>query len=648
MKHAWLASSIDVRGVWRWQLWMIGLFVVPLAGLVFYAVLQAPSRMDELVRPSETDLWVEPLGAQRFSVEYVGILSSQAPDWSSAQWQPVNLPHGVELGASIDLPADAPKARAWFRVRVPSSLLGAEAAPGALGVLGLRVMGGGPWSLWVNGQLQHANLSDWRIQWNRPLRAVLPLGTREFFIAVPHAQVQGYAMGSLLLGPVDKVDSAWMERNFWMSDAPKVAAVLAGLLVVVSLHLAISRRQEPVFALFSVNALLWMLSATQWLFDFTGEDTLSVWYGSVVDSSITWSIVFTCIFVWEYQGIAVPRLRIAMLVYAAVMTLITLPVWDWGKNALIAQHTINMLVFMLGMLVLGRHLYRSPRREGVVLLLMMLVQLPLGAHTLLYLTSQKSPDQIYTFPFAVLLLYGAFTYAISRRTLLALNAAEDHEVLLRTQLDEQERRLAQQHAALQRLEIERRLDTQRETIMQDLHDRLGSNLTSALLQARKGGLSPNETVLLLQDLADELRHIGASATQASRNLNELLAELRQRVQNRLTHGGIYLIWDVDTSLGLVLEAPAAQHVLAMLSEAIANVIKHAEATQIRLVARVSGHAVVIRIIDNGRGFDARAVASGRGLPGMRNRALAIGATLEMGAATPHGSCWTLVLPKPNS
>lgn len=627
---------------------MVGLFILPLAGLVLYAVLQAPSRQSELIRPSEVDFWAEPLGPLRFSAENLQRLSGQAPDWASARWQRVTLPNSVELAASIDLPADAPKARAWFRVQVPPELLSDRPASGALGVLGLRIMGGGPWALWVNGQLQHANLADWRIQWNRPLRVSLPLGTREFFIAVPYAQVQGYAMGSLLLGPVDAVDSAWMERNFWMSDAAKIAAAVAGLLVLVGLHLSIARRQEPVFALLSVNALLWFVSALQWTQDFTGQDTLSVWYGSAVDSAITWSIVFTCLFAWEYQKIAVPRLRMAMLIYAGLGTLITLPVWGWAKNALIAQHLINMLVYMLGMLVLAVHLFRNPRREGVVLMLMMSVQLPLGVHTLLNLTSQKSPDQVYTFPFAVLLLYGAFTYATSRRTVLALNAAEQHEVVLRNQLEEQERRLAQQHDRLQRLEVERRLDTQRETIMQDLHDRLGSNLTSALLQARKGGLSANETVLLLQDLADELRHIGASASQSSRNLNELLAELRQRVQNRLTHGGIDLVWDVDPRLGMALDAQAAQHVLALLSEAIANVIKHAQASQIRLMASASGNNVVIRIADNGMGFDPKAVATGRGLPGMRNRARAIGATLEMGAATPRGSWWVLLLPRPNS
>ena len=184
--------------------------------------------------------------------------------------------------------------------------------------------------------------------------------------------------------------------------------------------------------------------------------------------------------------------------------------------------------------------------------------------------------------------------------------------------------------------------------MQDLHDRLGSNLTSALLQARKGSLTPEETVLLLQDLADELRNVGQATSQEARSLNELLAELRQRVQNRLTHGGIYLIWEVNPKLGLKLNAQAAQHVLAMLSEAIANVIKHAEATQIRMEAEREGNEIVITITDNGKGFNAQAVELGRGLTGTKNRAKAIGAQVQMNPALPSGTRWRLVLPVPNS
>ncbi|EWS64715.1 Sensor protein VraS [Hydrogenophaga sp. T4] len=122
-----------------------------------------------------------------------------------------------------------------------------------------------------------------------------------------------------------------------------------------------------------------------------------------------------------------------------------------------------------------------------------------------------------------------------------------------------------------------------------------------------------------------------------RGLNEVLAELRQRVQHRLGHGGIQLVWDVDPALPAVAGRETSQHLRALLSEAIANVIKHAQATQIRLEAREEDGAVVIAVTDNGRGFDPVSAEFGRGLPGMRQRAETLGALLEIESDAKRGA-----------
>jgi signal transduction histidine kinase len=173
---------------------------------------------------------------------------------------------------------------------------------------------------------------------------------------------------------------------------------------------------------------------------------------------------------------------------------------------------------------------------------------------------------------------------------------------------------------------------------------LGSNLTSALLQARTGALSPQETVLLLQDLTDELRHIGRSTAQDDRGLNQVLAELRQRVQHRLEHSGLELVWDVDPMLPRVAGRHTAQNVRAMLSEAIANVIKHAQASRICLSAHVEHGSVQLVLSDNGKGFDPASTEPGRGLPGLQQRARAMGASLRVESVPAQGSRVILTLP----
>lgn len=636
MKPAWPVLSAEAarRTVW----WAALLVALPLAVFSWWTYLQFPSRLQQLTPLKQVQVWHEELGQPVFRQDTVTGIVRTPPDWAAMRWQPAALPYVKELGASVDLPPDAPKRRVWLRLAVPEQVAG----QGRLGLLGTRVMGG-PWAIWVDGQLQQANLSDWRIQWNVPLRVALPLGAREVLLAVPYADPQGFAVGSLYVGPMDVVDTAWRERNFLHFEMARLMAAVAILMMVLSFQLALMRPQEPVFKLLGINGLVWSISCMQYFFDSTGQDALSVWFGSAVDSSITWTVVMAVIFAFEIEGIAVPWLRSAMVVYAAISTMLTLPMWDWQKNALIAQHYFNVAVFAVGLGVLGWHVLRRPRREGVAMFAALATQLGLGIHTLENLTNQRDPDSFFSFPMGTLVMYLVFMYVMSRRSVLAIDAAGRHEQELRARLDEQERHLAAQHALLQRLEVERRLTSQHETIMQDLHDRLGSNLTSALLQARSGVLSAQETVLLLQDLADELRHIGKSTAQDSRSLNQILGELRQRVQHRLAHGGIALEWDVDPELPPMSDRETGQHVRAMLSEAVANVVKHAGATRIRLRAWQEAGRVLIEVSDNGIGFDPGTVEAGRGLPGMRQRAAALGGQLAIESVAGQGTVWRLLL-----
>lgn len=642
MKHARPAIFTEEVLAQRVVRWMVILVVLPLVVFGWWTYLQFPSRVGQLERVQQVQVWHEDIGQPVFSQQTLGELVRQPPTWSAAQWQTAQLPYFKELGAAIDLPPDAPKRRVWVRVPIPVH----DESQGRLGLLGLRVQGGGPWALWVDGRQQQANLADWRIQWNVPLRLTIPLGAREVLLAVPYAEPQGFAVGSMLVGPMDMVDAAWLERNLLHLELPRFMAVIAFLLAVISFQLALARPKEPIFRLLGANALVWTLSCIQFSFDTTGQDTLALWYATAVDSSITWTVVMGILFALDYERVPSARFKILLVVYAAGSTLLTLPLWDWQKNALLAQQYFNVVAFVGGLLVLGRHVLRWPRREGWALLLSLTILVLLGAHTLQNLTNQTNPDSFYSFPLGTLVLYLTFTYVMGRRTVAALEASEQHEQVLRQQLDDQERHLARQHALLQKLEVDRRLTTQHETIMQDLHDRLGSNLTSALLQARSGELSSQETVLLLQDLTDELRHIARSTQRDERNLNQILAELRQRVQHRLGHGGIALEWDVDPMLPALTSPQISQHLRAMLSEAIANVIKHAQASRIRLEAMRDGRSVRISITDNGRGFDPQAVEPGRGLPGMRQRAQALGAELSIGPADGGGCRWQLSLPVP--
>jgi signal transduction histidine kinase len=85
-------------------------------------------------------------------------------------------------------------------------------------------------------------------------------------------------------------------------------------------------------------------------------------------------------------------------------------------------------------------------------------------------------------------------------------------------------------------------------------------------------------------------------------------------------------------------------------EALNNAVKHAAARQAKLTLLRQGAEVVMRIADNGRGFDTAAVlsdgaASGHyGFTSMRERAETLGGQLRIDSTPDEGTTLTVVLP----
>jgi signal transduction histidine kinase len=81
--------------------------------------------------------------------------------------------------------------------------------------------------------------------------------------------------------------------------------------------------------------------------------------------------------------------------------------------------------------------------------------------------------------------------------------------------------------------------------------------------------------------------------------------------------------------------PIAEHLLAVLREALANIGRHAHATEVDVVV-AAGDEVVLTVIDNGIGI-ADSPAAGHGLRNMADRATQLGGTFRAAPADVSGS-----------
>jgi signal transduction histidine kinase len=80
-----------------------------------------------------------------------------------------------------------------------------------------------------------------------------------------------------------------------------------------------------------------------------------------------------------------------------------------------------------------------------------------------------------------------------------------------------------------------------------------------------------------------------------------------------------------------------------VSEALANVMKHAGATRATVRLSLEGERLLVEVTDDGSGFEP-AEASGSGLTGLRDRIEAVGGSFRIGSRPGEGTTLSVHLP----
>lgn len=115
---------------------------------------------------------------------------------------------------------------------------------------------------------------------------------------------------------------------------------------------------------------------------------------------------------------------------------------------------------------------------------------------------------------------------------------------------------------------------------------------------------------------------------------QLLADIQQVLQNSTAGLGFTPTLSVDGPPSLI-PPRARPEVLAVLQEALSNVIRHATATAVNVTITSLGPEVRLIVTDNGRGIGELKRSSG--LDNMRSRAQRLGGSCSITSNDPHGT-----------
>jgi len=429
--------------------------------------------------------------------------------------------------------------------------------------------------------------------------------------------------------------------------------------------------QVTTLFMFGAAALLSGLLAAAFWFRARGDTTL-LWFAI---TALAWAVAA---FPWLHAAFTPPAffhgpLAFAVrFAYAAPMLVLCLRVagkrWPWAEAALwgftlvgfglaggidedrqgaiITYWTVIYLAALFALLIVLIRSQQHQRRWAFWLLAAALVvAVLLNAHDLAWWMGWIDYESFQLAHFHIPLVLFAIGATIIDRHFQAVASVERAKVELEERVEQKTREIEANYARVQEAERDKALARERQRIMADMHDGLGSSLVALLGAVQSGKAALPEVERRLHDALQELRLAVDALEPTDGDLNVILGNVRHRMRAAIENSGVRFHWQVGELPQLPTLTPKA--VLAIeriVLEALTNSLRHAHARDVTVGTQVNGSWLQIGVSDDGIGFDEATITPGRGLESLRQRARGLGGTVEVRSSRGTGTSVTLRLP----
>ncbi|MEZ5652144.1 MAG: hypothetical protein R3E87_16525 [Burkholderiaceae bacterium] len=397
-------------------------------------------------------------------------------------------------------------------------------------------------------------------------------------------------LGPVRLGPY----SVLFDAHQWV-DLVRVDS----LRIIVAMMVAVSaltgllwfwRRQDTVFGWFAAMMLTWAMHDLYPLL--ARPDSVNPWLEWFWHATLVCFVYSVALFVFRFvdrHDRALER-RIgawALLTSAALLPIALLRLEFFHQWAAPVTDTAAMLIACYPFLLMGRSLLREPSAIKAGMVAAGSFPLVLGLHDWLVVTGIWVRSHGYLMPYGSVLIMVVFGGHLTLRFGRVLSAIETMNLKLEERVREREQELAIKHARLVRLETERALLEERSRLMTDMHDGLGGTLISTLAMVQAGQTNSDLLAESLREAIADLRLMIDSLDPVDGDIGNVLANMRTRIEPKLRAAGMRIEWAVgDAQTPDWLGATGVLQVMRVVQEAINNVLKHAQASRLRIVLAV--------------------------------------------------------------
>jgi signal transduction histidine kinase len=198
-------------------------------------------------------------------------------------------------------------------------------------------------------------------------------------------------------------------------------------------------------------------------------------------------------------------------------------------------------------------------------------------------------------------------------------------------------------------------ETERRAISRELHDEVGQALGALLVDIGRLSTTLSEDHPEVRAQLDNLKSVAEQTFQSVRNialllrpsmLDDLGLAAALEWQGREVSRRSQLEVSVESeSVPEDLPDEYKITVYRLVQEALNNAVRHSGARNAKVEARREANSILVRVIDDGRGFDA-VRSRGMGILGMEERVKRLGGTLRVESQPGKGATVTAELPIP--
>lgn len=598
----------------------------------------SPQALPAAMHVEHAGFWVEPAGADwQAPAALPPALAGNAEPWEDVPWQDVGLPHSRprSVAESSDTATALPEV-AWYRLLMPA---GTSLAEGLFLYLP-RWQTIGAIAVYADGRLVHRSRGSrvWN-SFNRPLW--VPLADagqgapRTLLVRMASQQGVGGALSTAWVGAEGDLLWRYQLRSWLQADFTAMAAGAFVVIGIFAFAVWCVRRSEVMYVLFFATSVANALRMLQFTMGDIPLPVSDAWFGWFTANSLGWSLVCVFLFTVRVHGMRMPRVERTIIAIVAAISLATLPWLPLRVETVLP--VIYLCIVGVTLIVAASGMWaswvnRSP--WAMVLSLWVSLTVPASIYDTLMASYRISIEGLYLGPYASIGVFAIFLVIVFLRYTGALREVESLNAGLETRLAEREAQLAASYAQLNQMERQRALDAERQRMMQDMHDGIGSSLISALRMAERGRLNDGDMARVLKECIEDLKLSIDSLEHTGTDLLGLLAALRFRLAPRLQATGLALRWGVQDVPALDwLDPQSALHILRILQEVLTNIIKHSGARSIGISTAFDASGVHVLVHDDGQPFKQPVGAPppsgtlpgrGKGLANVRSRAQAIG------------------------